>query len=366
MARRAPRASALLALLLRVAVASAPAEYVSLETILPTTCTSVGYHTCAVRCVVVGGGPGALGLRGGGEAPGSAGGDLDPSVGVPPSSTLENVVAYVMSADNVPPDEVSDVDPIEEVIALPPQSNSDAQNTDDLVADVDLSQPPRSMRDTSWQTHDLDAYESMLKDSPQNADIWSAYGHALLTGHNDHERAMQAYGRAIELVPSHSYALNNLGFILMKYRSDLATAEGCYRKALQAAPSDVNANVNLAVLLSGMRLCTCAHKKHAVMLRCVPAQRWLHKFDLHASPHFLTSTHPPTHAHARTHTHTHTHTSAHRQPPDYETAAECYERALAGCEHPKCASSTRSFLALTRFQWATAAPHLTSVVLPSG
>jgi tetratricopeptide (TPR) repeat protein len=123
---------------------------------------------------------------------------------------------------------------------------------------------------TLWQTHDLTAFEDMLRDSPKDADIWSAYGHAHLAGHNDHTRAVEAYSRAIELAPSHSFALNNLGYILMKHRNDLAAAEGCFRKVLQVAPADVNTNVNLAVLLS-----------------------------------------------------------AHRQPPDYNTAAECYQRALA-------------------------------------
>jgi tetratricopeptide (TPR) repeat protein len=121
-----------------------------------------------------------------------------------------------------------------------------------------------------WQTHDLTVFEDMLRDSPKDADIWSAYGHAHLAGHNDHTRAVEAYSRAIELAPSHSFALNNLGYILMKHRNDLAAAEGCFRKALQVAPADVNTNVNLAVLLS-----------------------------------------------------------AHRQPPDYNAAAECYQRAIA-------------------------------------
>eukprot|EP00802_Teleaulax_amphioxeia_P007612 Tamp_07619.p1 GENE.Tamp_07619~~Tamp_07619.p1 ORF type:complete len:682 (+),score=130.54 Tamp_07619:234-2279(+) len=121
-----------------------------------------------------------------------------------------------------------------------------------------------------WQTHDLSTFEAMLKDAPADADVWGAYGHALLSGRGDHAGAMQAYRRAIELSPSHSFALNNLGYILMKHRGDLAGAEGCFRKALQVVPADVNTNVNLAVLLS-----------------------------------------------------------AHRQPPDYDTAAECYERALA-------------------------------------
>ena len=130
--------------------------------------------------------------------------------------------------------------------------------------------PPLAERPNSWQeTHDLSVYETMLKSSPRDADVWSAYGHALMTGHNDPTRAMQAYGRAIELLPSHSYALNNLGYILLRYRNDVTMAESCYRKAIAAAPSDANANVNLAVLLSH-----------------------------------------------------------HREPPDFETAAECYERAL--------------------------------------
>ena len=139
------------------------------------------------------------------------------------------------------------------------------------VRNQNLRPPPLSARPMSWREMvDLSVYETMLKDSPHDADVWSAYGHALMAGHDDPSRAMQAYGRAIELAPSHSYALNNLGYILMQYRGDIAMAEGCYRRAVSADPNDMNANVNLAVLLS-----------------------------------------------------------AHREPPDFEAAAECYERALA-------------------------------------
>ena len=126
-----------------------------------------------------------------------------------------------------------------------------------------------------WQTHDLSTFEAMLKDAPADADVWGAYGHALLSGRGDHAGAMQAYRRAIELSPSHSFALNNLGYILMKHRGDLAGAEGCFRKALQVVPADVNTNVNLAVLLSGTFSCAAARPCLQVRASavCAPLRR---------------------------------------------------------------------------------------------
>ena len=169
-----------------------------------------------------------------------------------------SVADFVASAD-LPPAEESDTSgSICERVILPQQEQDVAVRPDDSAGQVieyaDICPPPRTRHKVSWQeTQDLSVYESMLKDSPQNADVWSAYGHALLAGHNDASRALAAYGRAVELVPSHAFALNNLGFILMKYRNDLPMAEGCFRKALAVEPSDVNANVNLAVLLSTYR-----------------------------------------------------------------------------------------------------------------
>ena len=187
------------------------------------------------------------------------------------ASSLDAVADYVTSTDN--PVEVRDSDFDCETVPLPPQPQHQHQDTPvkACVLQMDIRPPPRSERKVSWQeTNDLSVFENMLKDSPKNADLWSAYGHALWTGHNEASRAMQAYGRAIDLVPSHSFALNNLGYLLMKNRNDITMAEGCYRKALAVDPADINTNVNLAVLLS-----------------------------------------------------------AHRHPPDFETAAACYERALS-------------------------------------
>ena len=195
------------------------------------------------------------GLRGG-AAESSA---PEPSEsGTLPALTLDRVAEYVMGQD-LGPEEPSDTDPSVEMVPVPPPPETDDDSQDDstqtfFVPGVQLRPPPRSERAISWQeTKDLSVYEVMLKESPRNADIWSAYGHALMVGHNAPERAMQAYGRAIELVPSHAYALNNLGYILMKHRGDIAMAEGCLRKALATAPSDVSTLVNLAVLLSAHR-----------------------------------------------------------------------------------------------------------------
>jgi len=212
--------------------------------------------------------PAWRGLRGGG-------GEESPEAeGLLRASSLDRVAAYVKSEEPAPSEESEDPQIIcEHARAEDQHEQPGGGGHEDVVIrlDADFHPPARAKRVLSWQeTHDLDVYEQMLREQPHNADIWSAYGHALLAGHDDATRAMQAYGRAIELVPSHSFALNNLGYILMKYRNDLSTAEGCYRKALSVDPADTNTNVNLAVLLS-----------------------------------------------------------AHRNPPDYDTAAECYDRALS-------------------------------------
>jgi tetratricopeptide (TPR) repeat protein len=66
------------------------------------------------------------------------------------------------------------------------------------------------------------------------------------------ERALEAYGRALELSPDHADAHLNLGCLLHE-AGRFAEAEQHYREALAARPDDATAVFNLGVVLEDLR-----------------------------------------------------------------------------------------------------------------
>lgn len=89
----------------------------------------------------------------------------------------------------------------------------------------------------------------MVENFPKDAKAWAALGSSMMQGSKgDHDSALHAYRRALELEPGNVLALNNVGHIHAS-RAELPDAEAAYRKGLHCSPRHVPCLVNLGVLL---------------------------------------------------------------------------------------------------------------------
>ena len=92
-----------------------------------------------------------------------------------------------------------------------------------------------------------DRREPDARRKSREAQQWFDKGLALETGGAPIEQAMEAYGKALELDPTSSGALVNLGTIHF-HRREWKEAESCYRRALAASPEYALAHFNLGNL----------------------------------------------------------------------------------------------------------------------
>lgn len=87
----------------------------------------------------------------------------------------------------------------------------------------------------------------LVEQFPGQAVLWKVHG-AVLAALAEHEPALQAKRRAVELDPNDADALANLGNSLQD-ADELDEAEACLRRALEIAPGHLNALNNLGMVL---------------------------------------------------------------------------------------------------------------------
>lgn len=94
-------------------------------------------------------------------------------------------------------------------------------------------------------------YEALLKDRPQQADIWNNYGYFLARENVDLDRARELIEKSLELEPECGACLDSLGWVLFK-TNHLHSAETYLNKALEQSPQDVEKLEHLGDVLSAM------------------------------------------------------------------------------------------------------------------
>jgi TonB family protein len=103
--------------------------------------------------------------------------------------------------------------------------------------------------------HDYESCAAKLRRAvelvPDHKSAWNELGRAYLAK-RETDRALAALQKQIEIVPAHLYAYNNLGLALRQAHRDVE-AEAAFRKQLEINPEDRFAHRNLAYLLSATK-----------------------------------------------------------------------------------------------------------------
>ena len=94
----------------------------------------------------------------------------------------------------------------------------------------------------------LQQIDNAIQKSPQNPDYYSTKG-VFLHRMNDIPRAVDAYKKAIEVFPGHTFSHYNLGIIFMKEGKILQAIQQ-WEEVIKNKPDDVDSIFNIAVALS--------------------------------------------------------------------------------------------------------------------
>ena len=104
-----------------------------------------------------------------------------------------------------------------------------------------------------WYSGSIFTLRSILKESPDNAMVWSHLGTLIAEYQGNYEEAEQAYQKAIAIDSKNSHTWSNLGALLNNHLARYDEAEEANHKALVINPKNSIAWYNLGIILENHR-----------------------------------------------------------------------------------------------------------------